>query len=104
MVYLARRSSTWTRSGLIVVLVAIIAAPGHGESPGSDAWENRPPDGLQGCALIDSALIAPVPVANRLEATAKLENVAITELDPRQLSAHLDLPSDANTSGANRIK
>jgi hypothetical protein len=59
---------------------------------------------LQGCNVIDSALIAPVPVAHRPEAITKLENVAITELDQNQALAILDRPSDASISAASRIK
>jgi hypothetical protein len=58
---------------------------------------------LQGCNVIDAALIAPVPVAHRPEAIAELENVAITELDQGQMLTLLDLPSDPSTSGASRI-
>lgn len=91
-------------AALTVLLVALITGPGHGEAPVPDTWENDRPDGLQGCKVIERALIAPVPVGHRPEAIAKLENVAITELDQGQTSALLDLPSDANISGAGRIK
>src|SRR5262245_26509797 len=91
-------------AALTVPLVALIARPGYGEAPGWDARESSRPDGLRGCNDIDHALIAPVPVAHRPEAIAKLESVTITELDHRQASALLDLPSDASTSGAGRIK
>jgi hypothetical protein len=113
MIDFARRSLGLVRAGLIVLLVALIAGPGYGQVPGPDAWENRPPDGLQGCKVIDSALIVPVPVAHRPEAIAKLENVAITELDQGQVLAVLDRrppsrrrtrPSDASISAVSRIK
>jgi hypothetical protein len=100
----ARRSLGLIRAALIVLLVALIAGPGYGEVPGPDAWENSPPDGLQSCNVIDSALIAPVPVAHRPEAIAKLEDVAIAELDQGQALAILDRPSDASISAASRIK
>jgi hypothetical protein len=101
MIDFALRSPGLIRAALIVLLVALIAGPGF---PGPDGWENRRPNGLRGCNVVDPALVAPVPVAHRQEAIAKLENIAITELDQRQASALLDLPSDASSSGAGRIK
>jgi len=104
MIDFARRSPGFDQAALIVLLVALIAGPGYGQVPGPDGWENRRPNGLRGCNVIDPALIAPVPLAHRQEAIAKLEDIAITALDQRQASALLDLPSDASSSGAGRIK
>jgi hypothetical protein len=111
IIQLGTRSSGFTEApmvdavrrgpGLIVaLLLALNADRGYGASPAPDSWEDRPPQGLQGCTVVDSALLAPVPPAHRPEAIARLENVSVAELDRQQVWALLDLDTATDASGS----
>jgi hypothetical protein len=100
----AYRRPALSRTGLSILLVTLAAGPGYGGAPRPDAWESRPPPGLQDCVAVDAALISPVPVAHRPAAIARLRSSTIFALDRRQVRVLFGLAPSERVSGVRRLE
>jgi hypothetical protein len=69
-----------------------------------DDWENPPPASLHDCSSIDESLVVPVPLAQRSEATGRLDDVTLVELTPKEVLAFLGSTPEAGSSGLDRIR